>query len=156
MKFIADSMLGKLCKWIRILGFSCKFVESHERDPEMMKLEAINEKRIILTRDTRLSAARRNLLPRVVFVRNQNWRKQLAQVIKEINLSRSQFRLFSRCLICDSLLINADEKDLTVVKKEIVKREKAFSKCPLCGRIYWRASHIENSRKLLDKILNEE
>ena len=52
MKFMADVMLGRLAKWLRILGYDTAYIRNI-RDTELIRL-SLAEFRMILTRDTRL------------------------------------------------------------------------------------------------------
>ena len=52
MKFAVDCMLGKLAKWLRILGFDAVFFAKIE-DDALLQL-ADREERILLTRDNGL------------------------------------------------------------------------------------------------------
>jgi len=51
--FIVDAMLGNLAKKLRILGYDSKYFSSIEDDK--LIVIAKNEKRIILTKDERLT-----------------------------------------------------------------------------------------------------
>ena len=55
MRFIADSMLGRLGKWLRILGFDTLYVKNAP-DEKILKT-AVREKRVLLTRDHVLAEA---------------------------------------------------------------------------------------------------
>lgn len=52
MKFIADVMLGKLARYLRILGYDTLY--SSQMDEEELIRNAIAQKRILLTRRTKM------------------------------------------------------------------------------------------------------
>jgi uncharacterized protein with PIN domain len=54
MKFIADVMLGKLAKRMRLLGFDVLYDPAYE-DNEVLRL-ALDHDRVILTRDAGLAS----------------------------------------------------------------------------------------------------
>ena len=56
-RFLADRMLGKLARWLRILGFDTEYADD-TRDVEIVQ-RAAEESRILLTRDRELSANRK-------------------------------------------------------------------------------------------------
>ena len=83
MTFVADCMLGRLAKWLRILGFDVLYFPKAE-DRELAAI-ARREGRILLTRDSGLieKTAKR---PNRLFVRSDNWEDQVAQVLDELEL----------------------------------------------------------------------
>ena len=48
-RFAADAMLGRLARWLRVLGFDTAY-DSAIADPELVRMAAIEE-RVLLTRD---------------------------------------------------------------------------------------------------------
>ncbi|PJB21075.1 MAG: hypothetical protein CO114_07255, partial [Euryarchaeota archaeon CG_4_9_14_3_um_filter_38_12] len=50
MKFVADIMLGRLARWMRLLGFDVLYPDTSD-DKELLKFA---DERIILTRDKEL------------------------------------------------------------------------------------------------------
>jgi uncharacterized protein with PIN domain len=48
LKFIADGMMGKVSRWLRILGYDVKY-ENDALDDTILKI-AVEERRILLTR----------------------------------------------------------------------------------------------------------
>ena len=145
--FVADVMLGKLAKWLRLLGYdTLYFRDSDDRDLARI---ARTSKRILLTRDVELT--KRRGVP-FYLVRHEHIEEQLREVFKHLHLEITD--TFSRCPECNHML--------HVVEKETV-REKIppyvyqthtrLSECPNCGRVYCRGSHwahiiatLENSR----------
>ena len=52
MKFVADGMLGKLSRWLRMLGHDVKY--STELNDAELELLAKTENRVLLTKDLEL------------------------------------------------------------------------------------------------------
>lgn len=138
-----------------MLGFDCVYVPSGERDETLMVLSALTEKRTVLTRSAGLARSCEKAGAQCIFPESQNWRLQLAETIRRLDLGEKDFNWFSRCLSCNEKLEKAPPSRLAEIKKEILEREKEFFACPFCGKIYWNASHVDNSKKLLQRILNE-
>lgn len=140
VRFIADSMLGKLAKWLRILGYDTLYF----RDGEDARLLAAarREGRILLTRDTRL-IRRRRLCP-MLFIHHERVWEQLRQVAMELRLTMGE-RLGSRCLRCNrSLALLTRDQAAGRVPEYVFSHHEVFSRCEGCGRIYWAGSHLRH------------
>ncbi len=140
IRFIADSMLGKLAKWLRILGYDTLYF----RDGEDTRLLATarRESRILLTRDTRL-IRRRRLCP-ILFVHHDRVWDQLRQVARELGLTMGE-RFGSRCLRCNrSLALLARDQAAGQVPEYVFRHHEVFSRCEGCGRVYWAGSHLRH------------
>lgn len=141
--FIADTMLGRLARWLRALGYDT--VYDTALDDDALAQRAQSERRILLTRDVELTR-RRGL--RAILVRDDRVGHQLRQVVRELGLSTRG--AFSRCLACNTLL-----QDITPQQAEpevppyAFKTQTRFRRCPHCGRIYWRGTHWTHMHELL-------
>ena len=133
MKFIVDRTVGKLGKYLRMLGFDVIYDPGGSR--EEMAARASNEERVILTR------SRKNLGkgdPRGIrWVGSDNPRDQLAEVLGHFRLKPGANRFFSRCLFCnEELLPLAKERAEGKVPDFIYQAYDSFHLCPRCQRIY--------------------
>ena len=142
MKFLADSMLGKLAKWLRMLGFDTVFIRDAD-DDELVRI-AVRENRVLLTRDTRL-CERRMVRKRCVFVDWGSTREQVSQVMRTLNLRVSRKSLFTRCAVCNGEIEPIDKSGLRgIVPPYVYKTQDDFGRCSDCGRIFWRGTHIQH------------
>lgn len=137
-RFIADSMLGKLATWLRIVGCD---VEYFGRIPDGDLADRVEETgRILLTRDT-LIVKRRKVRDRHFFVRGDSWRDQLRQVVERFAID-PYARPFTRCVRCNEPLAPLERSRAEGrVPPYVFETQPAFTACPSCGRIYWRATH---------------
>ena len=144
-RFIADDMLGKLAKWLRILGYDTLYQTGIE-DTELIQ-RALAEGRIILTRDTHL--IKRRLVKNHLLIQSDFLPQQLKQVIDSLQLDTSSY-LLTRCLICNQPLTSLDKPMLKdKVPPYVYATQEHFSSCPGCKRIYWPATHV---KQLLQKL----
>ncbi len=150
VRFIADAMLGKLAKWLRILG--CDAVFDPEISDRGIAERARREGRVILTRDT-LLIRRRDVRDNCFFVRGDSYRDQLRQVVAHFDID-PESGLFTRCVRCNEPLRDIDKPEVAGnVPPYVFETQDAFGTCSLCGRIYWKATHWEEMGKHLGKIL---
>ena len=100
MKFLADRMLGKLVKGLRMLGYDTIYYRGG--DPHQLIRSARQEGRIILTRNTKFIP--KSSEDRIVQIREDHPSFQLRELIQKGHVSLDEGNLFSRCLLCNSLL----------------------------------------------------
>ena len=135
-KFAADRMLGRLAKWLRVLGHDVIYGE-HLGGYGLIRA-ARREERLILTRDRKL---KQKQPPPFVFITSDHHREQLQQVIRECRLSVGA-KPFSRCLLCNGVLQPRAKTTLeTLVPPYVFATQEDFSWCPQCQRVYWPATH---------------
>jgi uncharacterized protein with PIN domain len=148
-RFVADAMLGKLARWLRILGYDTAY-DSQADDNELVR-QARAEGRILLTRDVELSR-RRGL--HCLFIDDEDVDAQLAQVVRELALSTTE--AFSRCVVCNGTLEPADKETiLDQVPPYIYRTQERFARCAGCGRVYWPATHWQGMRERLAALEEE-
>jgi uncharacterized protein with PIN domain len=142
IKFVADVMVGKLARWLRVLGFDVAYSNVLE-DDEIVRL-ADSEHRIILTRDTGLVARCRDA--QCLLIQSVDYKEQVQQVLHAFDLN--QFTVFSRCLECNTLLEDIDKEAVFErVPPFVYLTKDRFATCPSCNRVYWHGTHADNMLK---------
>ncbi|NIM89872.1 MAG: hypothetical protein GTO17_02880 [Candidatus Aminicenantes bacterium] len=151
MKFIVDCMLGKLAKWLKILGFDTIYFSKIE-DAELLEL-ARKEKRILLTRDNELIEKSRDI--ESFFVTSEEWNTQLEQVLDEFDLWK-KVSPYSRCIECNVELRDLSKKDVkNLVAPFVYEQASAFALCPQCERVYWKGTHHQDMEFKIEEILGK-
>ena len=141
-RFIVDCMLGKLAKWLRILGYDTLYWRGNDWQMLMEK----GRGRIFFTRTTKFSHG--GSFQGVILVRDDNPDLQLRNVIRELDLKIDEHRIFSRCLICNRQLKKIPKKEVEGrVPDFVLSTNSEFSSCSECSRIYWKGTHQENMRR---------
>ncbi len=137
IRFAADRSLGRLSKWLRILGFDALY----ETDDSGTAFKAFGEEgRILLTRITGYRKRLQNLP--LIFIHHDRVRDQLRQVVDSVPVFRTDIRLFSRCIRCNLPLQPAERSNLYgSVPEYIWQTHERFKKCTGCGRTFWRGTH---------------
>jgi hypothetical protein len=142
MKFIADCMLGKLAKWLRLIGIDTVYLHDAE-DDELIR-RALREDRILLTRDGTL-AGRRMLRGRSLFIESEETGKQLRQVIEHFGIGVEAGALFTRCIVCNEPIEDLPKASAKgSVPPYVYRTQERFGRCPSCGKIYWRGTHVDH------------
>jgi len=154
MKFIADSMLGRLAKWLRLLGNDTLYYPTIE-DSRLLRI-AREEGRILLTRDSRLVKVRD--VPRYLLIEENDLFRQLKAVIRKFNLPvqsclDSPENFSTRCSLCNSPTDAASREDARGhVPEYVLSSHSKFRYCPSCRKYYWKGTHIEKMRERLTKL----
>ena len=139
--FVVDKMLGKLSKWLRILGFDTVYLDN----PSLPEIEAqTKEGRVFLTRN-------RKVLDKVekgVFISADRVEDQLKELIKGGYISYAGGQWFSRCILCNEPLKSISREDVEGRVPEFIRHiAPSFSICPVCCKIYWPGSHLSRMRE---------
>jgi len=149
-RFLLDGMLGRLARWLRILGYDAQYA-AHWDDNELARV-ARAEDRILLTRDIALSR-RRGL--NALLIEHEDVELQLLQVMRTFDLSPGE--AFSRCPVCNTPLeLVAKDMAWGMVPPYIFKKHDTFRLCPVCNQFYWQGTHWQRMRQKLGELLASE
>jgi uncharacterized protein len=151
MNFLADSSLGRLSKWLRLLGYNTVYYRG-EADRSFLR-KAEKEGRAVLTR-------RRDVLARqhpgiVLFVENDWVEDQIEEVLEKLDLQPELEKLFTLCLRCNESLRAALPKEVqSLVPDYVFRTQSEFRVCPVCGGVFWPGTHRDRAMKTIDRILH--
>ena len=146
--FAVDKSLGRLAKWLRLLGFDTWY----QAGGVLEGCPDLND-RIVLTRSRKVF---QTLDPaRSILIVHNEWSDQMRQVIQVSGIRTELVRPFSRCLQCNTVIKIIDKKKVYgKVPDYIWEMHDHFSSCPGCGHIFWRGSHLVNSMEKIVRFLN--
>jgi len=147
-KFLADSNVGRLARWLRALGYDAAF-EAHVEDGALVRL-ALAEGRVLLTRD--LDLMQRRVIAsgqlRAILLETDQVSGQLRQVARALGLDSGL--ALTRCLECN---LELDPRTRAEVAQRVPPHVRAtqvrYSECPGCGRVYWPGTHWTRMRSAL-------
>ncbi len=153
-KFIVDTNVGKLAKWLRIMGYDTLFFNG-SNDANMIAI-ALADGRVILTRDTQIM--KRRLITsgqlKAVLVMTDEPQQQMRQVIERLNLD-CQFRPFALCLECNQPLVERSKEQVKDrVPPYVFQTQSHYMECPARHRIYWRGTHWQAMTSKLKTFAN--
>ena len=146
MKFIADGMLGKLARWLRLAGHDVTYIGDFkipaEEQDDVLLSRARQEKRVLLTCDIELHRRARRADIKSVFIQSSNVVEQLVEVSRRSGQRIKIQPEDSRCPMCNGLLEEASKTDiLDEVPATVLETQREFWRCSSCGKIYWQGSH---------------
>jgi len=138
MKFIADVMLGRLAKRMRLLGFDVLY-DRTLNDNEIIRL-SLEQGRVILTRDRVLGD--RPLASNHLFIKSDLVQEQLKQVLSTFS-PETPLNPLSRCSECNESLDRITREEARdLVPQYVYENKNLFLRCPRCKRTYWHGTHV--------------
>ena len=155
-RFIVDHNVGKLARWLRLMGYDARFFR-RGADSELVAI-ALKEGRVIVTRDSRIMLRRLVTKGRLraLLVRSDRHQEQVRQLIADLQLDY-RYNPFSRCLECNQPLLERKKAELKeLVPPYVLKTQEQFRQCPSCGRIYWRGTHWRAMARRLEGLAGGE
>ncbi len=151
MRFIADIMVGRLAKYLRMAGYDVVYI--NDADDDLILQIARNEDRIVLTRDTMMLERKefKNGILRSVFISDDALLTQLLQVKYELDLVLKPDLIV--CLVCNNPLKKVEKKDIkNKVPPYVYKTQSKFKHCSNCGRYYWRGTHYDYIKNYFSRL----
>ena len=138
--FFADAMLGRLARWLRILGYDTAYEKVNADEPLISRV--LTEQRWLLTRDRDL-VQRKLLRGRHMLIASDHLPEQLQQLRSELHLDLDlNEKTASRCASCNNILKPIPhEKATSTVPAYVASSHPRFMQCPNCRRIYWPGTH---------------
>ncbi|UCE95370.1 MAG: Mut7-C RNAse domain-containing protein [Candidatus Bathyarchaeota archaeon] len=150
LKFVTDGMLGKLTRWLRMLGHNVKYAKNLD-DKTIIKI-AKSEKRTLLTRDADLYQQATNQHASTFFIERKDKVECLASLSKRFGLKLEINPDISRCPKCNAKIKQVKKPE---VSQKILPSTKAhyeeFWQCGRCGKIYWQGAHWKRISETLRK-----
>ncbi len=156
MKFIADRMLGRLARWLRLFGYDTLEIRKQENEDDTLLALAEKDERILVSRDRVLvrKAVKRGI--RAYLIQSSEIMEQLREMQGEFGISIEP--QMDRCTLCNSVIRKARTEDMEIIRaKDYVYPERLgsgleFWLCDKCGQVYWQGKHWENIMERVEKL----
>lgn len=149
--FLADRTLGKLVKWLRLMGFDT-IIETDRNRTRFQREIQLN--RLILTRTE--DVWKRVPGQNGIWIEADDPKLQIRQVISQLDLKYEALEPFTRCIGCNESLKPVPRHEvLGLVPDYVYETQSQFNRCPDCRRIYWSGSHIRRIRERMDALFND-
>jgi len=146
MKFICDAMLGKLAKYLRILGIDAEYT----KDSSILeRFKGQADVPYFLTRTTK-----KITYERLVFIQSDTVKEQLREIKEIIRPCIDHDKIMNRCIECNIELMDVQKQYIEQKVPEFVFHQYGqFKECPQCGKVYWEGSHTRGMAKLAAEIM---
>jgi len=147
MRFLADVMLAKPARWLRMFGYDTLIAKEPQPDNELIDI-ARNEERILITRDKTIAEKTRGgKAVATLYLNERQPEKQLEEIVKTLKL-KITFPDNTRCPQCNGTLDVTERND----KVPEGVRSDTYWQCTNCNKMYWKGSHWDKIMKVIEKI----
>ena len=149
MRFICDSTLGKLTKYLRILGFDTVLIDNSDT---LDQYKQFADPPHFFTKRTK------NILYHPITLISTNRIEEQMKEIEDIIRPHIDNKMFmTRCIECNTLLESAEKKDIEArVPEYVYHHHEEFELCPSCKRVYWEGTHTERMKKWIKALKTPE
>jgi uncharacterized protein with PIN domain len=147
-KFVADVHLGRLTRYLRMMGFDVYYRNDLE-DNEIVDI-SLKEKRTILTKD--LGILKRNEVTHGYWIRSTKLEEQVKEALKRFDLQK-EIKEFSRCIECNELL-KPVKKEMIIkqLPPKVAQSQNEFFHCPSCNKVYWKGTHYQRMLTFIKRL----
>jgi hypothetical protein len=134
--FVIDSTLGRLTKWLRVMGCDAYY----HSELKKIEIEQLLEKgRILLTKNRTLKSG---FTPSILIL-SDKIQDQLIEINKHGLLPATNQNWFKRCIKCNTPLKSLHIKDAQgrIPEYIISQNIEGIHHCSSCNRYFWPGSH---------------
>ncbi len=148
MIFLCDVMLGKLARYLRILGLDARYIRQGNTTAS---LPAPSPESLFLTKRKDVTA-----LAHTVVIHGNNPEEQLLEIRDRIRQYIDPAALMTRCLDCNTPLAEISKEEVEpFVPEYIYHHHDRFRTCPSCKKVYWEGSHAQEMHEWIKKIIED-
>lgn len=152
LTFVADTNLGKLARYLRLLGFDCLY--QNDFDDNAIAEISHDQQRMLLTRDR--SLLQRKIIIFGYFVRADIPKIQIHEVLKKFDLYPA-IKPLTRCTRCNGHLTKIEKQQIDHRLQPLTKKYyDKFLTCQDCGQIYWQGSHHSRIQVLINEFIKTD
>ena len=147
-KFVLDTHLGKLARYLRLAGFNSVYSNDLE-DSEIIKI-SLSDNRIILTRDKGI--LKNSSVTHGYYIRSQEPKEQIYEVIRRFDL-KSLIKPFTICSSCNGKIVTVSKDSILKQLKYLTRKHyNRFYMCSECRKIYWEGSHYGRIKDFINSL----
>lgn len=147
MRFIADAMLGKLARWLRLMGYDVDY-SADLKDDELL---AGAKGRTLLTRDRALYKRAKRTGVAALLISETGIKGQLLQLKDEAGIELQDTPEFARCPLCNGKIESVGKEKL---EENVPENINDFFKCIACENVYWEGGHWKNIKETIKEVMS--
>ena len=148
--FAVENTLGKLAKWLRILGFDTIF-DRGICGREFFR--SASPDRVLLTRTRKVKKRYRS--ERLLMIQANEPRQQLLEVIRSLDIRPEDVRPFTRCVACNQLIVSVEKSRVRdSVPDFVYENHDRFRQCPRCHKVFWSGSHASRVTQRIGQLFD--
>jgi uncharacterized protein with PIN domain len=141
-------MLGKLTRWLRMLGQDVVYTGSMN-DKDLIQ-KAKKENRVLLTRDRELYQQAIGKGADPFLVEGETEAEKLGNLAKRFKFQLEIDVRISRCPKCNTRIKSVSKAEaVNKIPKTTSSYYDEFWECPKCRQIYWQGAHWKKIEKTL-------
>ncbi len=158
-RLLVDAMLGRLARWLRLLGFDAEYWGAGSDDELIQAARA--QGRLIVTRDHGL-AGRRGV--RALLIHAETLDEQIAEARVALTQDGAYGTgetgatsgggapmPFTRCPECNGELVELSHAGAEgLVPPYVWHTQRSFQRCTRCGRVFWKGTHYPGMQERLE------
>ncbi len=139
--FALDIMLGRLCKWLRVMGF----------DAIILPFNRVDVRSLCTLKRTLITRRRGPMIPGMIVLKSEVLSLQLAELKELIGLNLDPKKAFTRCIRCNEELVPVLVEEVPKEIPEYIRLTQGgnISFCRRCKGIFWPGSHRKNMESQL-------
>ena len=148
--FAVEKTLGKLAKWLRILGFDTIY----EQGVSAEEFEDEKKNRVLLTRTRRTW----NIYgpESCMLITADRLFEQVQQVMRALAINFNKIQPFTRCIRCNAPIRPIDKNSVYgMIPDYIWETHETFQHCEKCNQTYWAGSHVTQAMEKIRQVFEE-
>ena len=151
LKFYADSMLGKLSRFLRFFGYNTLY-RSEETVEEMIK-SSYKHNLIVLSQSKQVINRCLKQNVKALSMPTSNIEDQLLILSNELKIEFTIPPKIMRCSICNGEISKKEKKEIfDKIPEGTAQYHTDFWQCNECEKIYWLGSHWEDIKRIIGRV----
>lgn len=135
--FVCDAMLGRVCRWLRLLGYETYYNPKEDDESLLEKAKTLGY--TLLTKDLHLYKRALKCGVKVFYVEGDDFYDQLGRIVRAFGLRLEIDPTRSFCPKCGGKIRNIDKlRVASLVPQSTLKRYSEYWICTSCGKVYWK------------------